>query len=87
MSKKNKFKKHNKNFVVDNAIKSHGSEEKKQESPKEKQTPKNEYNMKADFLNLSIIIILIIGAMAGLYYYDKQSGALENVAQWLANLM
>lgn len=87
MSKKNRFRKHKRNFAADNTTKARESEEKKQESPKEKQTAKNEYNMKADFLNLSIIIILITGAMAGLYYYDKQSGVLENIAQWLASLI
>jgi len=85
MSKKNRFKKHSKNFAENNTNKAQKNKE--QESPKEKEMLKNEYNMKADFLNLAVIIALIIGAMVGLYYYDKQNGILEKIAQWLTNLV
>ncbi len=42
-----------------------------------------EYNMKADFLSVGIIIILFIIILAGLYYYDKQSDILTTATEWL----
>ena len=42
---------------------------------------KNEYNAKSDFVNLAIIISVIIIALAGLYFYDKQSDILKIVAE------
>ena len=41
----------------------------------------NEYNPKSDFVNLAIIIFIIMIALAGLYFYDRQSDVLKNVSE------
>ena len=41
----------------------------------------NEYNPKGDFVNLAIIILLITIALAGLYFYDRQSDILKTVTE------
>jgi len=45
-----------------------------------------EYNMKTDFLNVGIIIAIFIIALAGLYYYDKQSDVLTITTEWLVGM-
>ncbi len=77
MSRKNRFKKRAK-YAVENTL---------QEKPKfSQEIAKNEYNMKPEFINLGIIMLLFIGALAGLYYYDKQSNVLEAMAKKLFSL-
>ena len=41
----------------------------------------NKYNPKSDFVNLAIIILLIMIALAGLYFYDRQTNILKTVAE------
>ena len=45
-----------------------------------------EYNMKTDFLNVGIIIILFIVILIGLYYYDKQNDILTVVTEQITNV-
>jgi hypothetical protein len=45
-----------------------------------------EYNMKIDFLHVGIIIVIFIIALAGLYYYDKQSDILTVVTERVINI-
>lgn len=42
--------------------------------------------MKADFLNVGIVIAIFIIALAGLYYYDKQNDALMTTTEWLIGM-
>ena len=46
-----------------------------------------EYNMKADFLNVGVIIAIFIIALAGLYYYDQQSDILMTTTEWLIGII
>lgn len=82
MSKKNRFNKFRKNRgnVSENAV--------SQEKPKEKLEEKKEkeYNTKSDFLSLGIIFAVFIGALIGLYYYDRQSNILAIVTERLMKI-
>lgn len=86
MSKKNRFNKFRKNRgnVSENVISRSEPKEKleKKEDKKEKK-----YNMKADFLNLGIIFAVFIGALVGLYYYDKQSNILAIITEQLMKML
>ncbi|MBW6441187.1 hypothetical protein K0B03_04150 [Patescibacteria group bacterium] len=45
-----------------------------------------EYNMKSDFINLSIIIIIFASFLVGLYYYDLQSNILAKITEQILGL-
>lgn len=79
MSRKNKFKKRYR------AVSNDQNQEAKPK--KEKQETKNEYNVKAEFRNLAIIIFFFLGALVGLYYYDQQTDVLAKTAERLMNLL
>jgi len=42
--------------------------------------------MKTDFLNVGIIMAIFVIALAGLYYYDKQSNILTTMTEWLVGM-
>ncbi len=42
--------------------------------------------MKADFLNVGIIMIVFVTALAGLYYYDQQSDVLMVITEQMINM-
>ena len=71
MSKKRKFRKKHMNII----------EKSSQNAEKEIKTEeeKSEYNTKSDFVSLAVIILFFTGILVGLYYYDKQSGVLEQL--------
>ena len=46
----------------------------------------NEYNPKSDFANLAIIIFIIMIALAGLYFYDRQSDILKTVSEQMLEM-
>ena len=48
---------------------------------------KKKYNMKSDFLNLAIIILLFTSFLAGLYYYDLQNNILEKMTEQILSLL
>jgi len=78
MNKKNRFKLKNK------------KKEDYSENTTNQQKPKvesKEYNMKSDFVNLSIIIIVFTGLLFGLYYYDLQSNILANTTEQILSLL
>ena len=48
---------------------------------------KKGYNMKSDFVNLAIIILLFTSFLAGLYYYDLQSNILAETTEQILGLL
>ena len=48
---------------------------------------KKGYNMKSDFVNLAIIILLFTSFLAGLYYYDLQSNILAKTTEQILGLL
>ena len=48
---------------------------------------KKEYNMKSDFVNLAIIILLFTSFLIGLYYYDLQSNILAETTEQILGLL
>ena len=48
---------------------------------------KKGYNMKSDFVNLAIIILLFTSFLIGLYYYDLQSNILAETTEQILGLL
>jgi lipid II:glycine glycyltransferase (peptidoglycan interpeptide bridge formation enzyme) len=84
MSKRNRFNKFRKNR---GRVSENVSSQKESEKIEKKEEKKDkEYNMKSDFLSLGIIFAVFIGALVGLYYYDKQSNILATVTEQLMKM-
>ncbi len=76
MGRKNKFRNRNRNKNVSG--KKRTEVEARPEKPKkEDRRNDREYDVKAEFINAVIIILLFIGALVGLYYYDLQTNIIE----------
>lgn len=50
-------------------------------------TSKKEYNMRSDFINLAIIILLFASFLIGLYYYDLQTNILAETTKQILDLL
>ena len=48
---------------------------------------KKGYNMKSDFINLAIIILLFASFLIGLYYYDLQTNILAETTKQILSLL
>ena len=46
-----------------------------------------EYNMRSDFINLAIIILLFTSFLIGLYYYDLQTNILAEITKQILGLL
>ena len=45
------------------------------------------YNMRSDFINLAIIILLFTSFLIGLYYYDLQTNILAETTKQISDLL
>lgn len=45
------------------------------------------YNMRSDFINLAIIILLFTSFLIGLYYYDLQTNILAKITKQILGLL
>jgi len=77
--KKNKSKDNKKIFEE--------KQEKNQETTNEQAEAKQKDNTRNDLVKSILLIFLFTAAMARLYYYDRQSGILQNAGQRLLNLL
>ena len=50
-------------------------------------TSEKGYNMKSDFINLAIIILLFASFLIGLYYYDLQTNILAETTKQILSLL
>lgn len=51
-----------------------------------KQSENGRYDMKKDFVNLAIVILLLSVILFSLYFYDKQSDVLKTVPEQIVKL-
>ena len=53
----------------------------------ENNTSEKGYNMRSDFINLAIIILLFASFLIGLYYYDLQTNILAEITKQILGLL